>query len=117
MAHALLLAGFIKIGLFIIVGLILLLFVLIFLFYGNLWLQARFSGVPVSFVELIGMWLRKVNSRTIVVSRITAAKAGLDLSTAQLESHYLAGGRVPNVVRDRRRQSQYQSDLAGRHRD
>ncbi len=99
MAHALLLAGFIKIGLFIIVGLILLLFVLIFLFYGNLWLQARFSGVPVSFVELIGMWLRKVNSRTIVVSRFTAAKAGLDLSTAQLESHYLAGGRVPNVVR------------------
>jgi uncharacterized protein YqfA (UPF0365 family) len=99
MAQALLLAGFIKIGLFIIVGLILLLFVLIFLFYGNLWLQARFSGVPVSFIELIGMWLRKVNSRTIVVSRITAAKAGLDLSTAQLESHYLAGGRVPNVVR------------------
>lgn len=74
-------------------------FILLILTYGSLWLQARLSGAAVSFAELIGMTLRKVNSRTITVSRITAAKAGLTLSTAQLESHYLAGGRVPNVVR------------------
>lgn len=84
---------------FIIVGLIALLFVMLIFFYGNLWLQARFSGAPVSFAELIGMSLRKVDARVIVVSRITAVKAGLNLTTAQLESHYLAGGRVPNVVR------------------
>ncbi|RMF61237.1 MAG: UPF0365 family protein, partial [Bacteroidetes bacterium] len=30
---------------------------------------------------------------------ITAYKAGLNLSTAQLEAHYLAGGHVQNVVR------------------
>ncbi|MHC4773565.1 MAG: flotillin-like protein FloA, partial [Planctomycetota bacterium] len=53
----------------------------------------------VSFFDLIGMTLRKVNARTIVVSRITAKKADIELSTAQLEAHYLAGGRVPNVVR------------------
>lgn len=99
MLEALLLANVVKVGLFIVVGLIILFFVMLFMFYGNLWLQARFSGVPVSFAELIGMWLRKVNSRAIVVSRITAAKAGVELSTSQLESHYLAGGRVPNVVR------------------
>ena len=99
MLEALLLANVVKIGFFIVVGLILLFFVMMFMSFGNLWLQARFSGVPVSFAELIGMWLRKVNSRAIVVSRITAAKAGVELSTSQLESHYLAGGRVPNVVR------------------
>ncbi|HDS84437.1 MAG TPA: UPF0365 family protein [Phycisphaerales bacterium] len=98
MIEALLLANVVQVGFFIVIGLILLLFVMLVIFYGNLWLQARFSGASVSFAELIGMSLRKVNSRTIVVSRITAAKAGLELTTAQLESHYLAGGRVPNVV-------------------
>jgi uncharacterized protein YqfA (UPF0365 family) len=45
------------------------------------------------------MWLRKVDSRIIVLSKITAVQAGLQLTTKDLESHYLAGGRVPNVVR------------------
>jgi len=99
MFEPLLLSDVVQTGFFLIVGLIALLFVMLIFFYGNLWIQARFSGSPVSFAELIGMSLRKVNSRVIVVSRITAAKAGLELTTAQLESHYLAGGRVPNVVR------------------
>ncbi|MBN1815801.1 MAG: flotillin-like FloA family protein, partial [Sedimentisphaerales bacterium] len=89
----------VKIGLFIVAGIIVVVFILMVLAYGSLWLQARLSGAPVSFMELIGMSLRKVNARTIVVSRITAVKAGMELSTEQLESHYLAGGRVPNVVR------------------
>lgn len=99
MVEAMLLANVVKVGFFVIVGLVLLFFVMLVIFYGNLWIQARFSGAPVSFAELIGMSLRKVNSRAIVVSRITAAKAGLELTTSQLESHYLAGGRVSNVVR------------------
>jgi uncharacterized protein YqfA (UPF0365 family) len=45
------------------------------------------------------MWLRKVDARTIVISKITAIQAGLELTTKDLESHFLAGGRVPNVVR------------------
>jgi uncharacterized protein YqfA (UPF0365 family) len=45
------------------------------------------------------MWLRKVDTRTIVLSKITAIQAGLTLTTRDLESHFLAGGRVPNVVR------------------
>lgn len=99
MFEAMLLANVVQVGFFVVVGLALLFFVMLLIFYGNLWLQARFSGAPVSFAELIGMSLRKVNSRAIVVSRITAAKAGVELSTSQLESHFLAGGRVPNVVR------------------
>ena len=70
----------------------------VFLSFMNLWVQALFSGAGVSMFDLIGMRLRKVDPRTIVYSRIRAVKAGLDLSTNQLETHYLAGGRVPSVI-------------------
>jgi uncharacterized protein YqfA (UPF0365 family) len=45
------------------------------------------------------MRFRKVDPRTIVFNRISAKKAGLEIPTDWLESHYLAGGRVTNVVR------------------
>jgi uncharacterized protein YqfA (UPF0365 family) len=64
----------------------------------NLYIQALLSNAHVGLVELVGMRLRKVDLRTIVLSRIRAVKAGLDIPTTALESHYLAGGRVPNVV-------------------
>lgn len=85
----------------IIVFIVFAVFIYVSLTYvlGNLWLQAHLSGAPVTFAELIGMILRKVDRETIVVSRITAMKAGIELSTAQLESHYLAGGNVPDVVK------------------
>jgi len=47
---------------------------------------------------LIGMKLRKVNPRVIVIARIQAFRAGLQVSTEDLENHYLAGGRPTNVV-------------------
>ena len=72
---------------------------LLFVKFFRLWLQAKLSRADVKFSELIGMWLRKVDTRTIVLSKITAIQAGLTLTTRDLESHYLAGGRVPNVVR------------------
>ena len=74
-------------------------FSLIFLNFFWLWLQAYLSGANVKFSELIGMWLRRVDYRAIVLSKITAIQAGLNVTTRDLESHYLAGGRVPNVVR------------------
>jgi uncharacterized protein YqfA (UPF0365 family) len=80
----------------ILVALVALLLVMKFF---RLWLQARLSRADVKFSELIGMWLRKVDIRTIVLSKITAVQAGLSLTTQDLESHFLAGGRVPNVVR------------------
>ncbi len=89
----------VKIGAIIVGIFAAIVFILMIFAYGSLWLQARLSGASVSFAELIGMTLRKVNARTIVVSRITAIKAGLEVSTAQLESHFLSGGRVANVVR------------------
>ncbi|HYD02098.1 MAG TPA: flotillin-like protein FloA [Phycisphaerales bacterium] len=82
-----------------IVGGILFLVVALFLFqFLNLWVQAWFSGAKVSLFDLIGMRLRKVDPRVIVLSRIRAVKAGLDVRTDQLETHYLSGGRVQNVI-------------------
>ncbi|MEO0476000.1 MAG: flotillin-like FloA family protein, partial [Planctomycetota bacterium] len=81
------------IAVFIVIALIIcvVLFAIISKFF-NLWLQARVSGAPVSFFDLIGMWFRKVNPKTIVISRIQAIKAGLQVSTNQLETHYLSRG-------------------------
>ncbi len=87
------------IALLVIVILVFVVFFLLFLKFFRLWLQAKLSRADVKFSELIGMWLRKVDTRTIVLSKITAVQAGLTLTTRDLESHYLAGGRVPNVVR------------------
>ncbi len=84
----------------IVLGIIALVVLLLVWKFARLWLQAFFSRADVKLSELIGMWLRKVDARTIVLSKITAVQAGLAvITTKDLESHYLAGGRVPNVVR------------------
>jgi uncharacterized protein YqfA (UPF0365 family) len=89
----------IGVAVLVIVILVAIVFFLLFLKFFRLWLQAKLSRADVKFSELIGMWLRRVDTRTIVLSKITAIQAGLTLTTRDLESHYLAGGRVPNVVR------------------
>ncbi|MBL8763088.1 MAG: flotillin-like protein FloA [Phycisphaerae bacterium] len=88
----------ILIGLGILAALIFLILVFVVGQFINLWVQALFSNAKVSILDLIGMRLRKVDLRTVVFSRIRAVKAGLEISTSQLETHYLAGGRVPIVI-------------------
>jgi uncharacterized protein YqfA (UPF0365 family) len=63
-----------------------------------LWINALFAGVKVSLSSLVGMRLRKVPPFIIVNALITAVKAGLTLTTNDLETHYLSGGNVPRVV-------------------
>ncbi|WP_042350061.1 flotillin-like protein FloA [Bacillus massiliigorillae] len=63
-----------------------------------LWISALAAGVRVSIFTLIGMRLRRVIPSRVVNPLIKAHKAGLDVSTNQLESHYLAGGNVDRVV-------------------
>ena len=65
----------------------------------NLWITALFSGVRVGLFELVFMRIRKVPPRVIVESLITATKAGLKVTTSEIETHYLAGGHVPSVIR------------------
>ncbi len=88
--------AWVLIGLAVVIGLV---FLLLFAPAFGLWLQALSAGAGVGMFELIGMRFRRVDPRIIVLSRIQAIRAGLDLSTLQLESHYLAGGRPVNVVR------------------
>jgi uncharacterized protein YqfA (UPF0365 family) len=73
----------------------------IFLYFVpvNLWITAIFSNVKVGLFELVFMRIRKVPPRVIVDSMITAIKAGLNVTTRELETHYLAGGDVPNVIK------------------
>jgi uncharacterized protein YqfA (UPF0365 family) len=44
------------------------------------------------------MRIRRVPPKVIVQAQISATKAGLDISTNELETHYLAGGNVVQVV-------------------
>lgn len=63
-----------------------------------LWISALAAGVRISIFTLIGMRLRRVIPSRVVNPLIKAHKAGLDVTTNQLESHYLAGGNVDRVV-------------------
>jgi uncharacterized protein YqfA (UPF0365 family) len=78
---------------------IVLLFIFLYFVPVNLWITAQFSNVKVGIGELIGMRIRKVPPSIIVNSLITATKAGLEMTTNDLETHYMAGGNIPNVIR------------------
>lgn len=85
--------------LIIIFGAIILFFIFLYYVPVGLWIMSIFAGVKVSIIDLIAMRVRKVPPSLIVNSLITATKAGVQLTTSQLESHYMAGGNVPNVIR------------------
>ena len=82
------------------VGVLSFLGVVLFLYLVpvGLWIAAWSSGAPVGIFTLIAMRLRRVVPGDIVNPRISAIKAGLNLTTDDLESHYLAGGNVKAVV-------------------
>lgn len=80
-------------------GIVALVFLVVLMQFANLYIQALLSNARVGIFELIGMKLRKVDIRQIVQGRIQAVKAGIEVPTNKLETHYLAGGRVYNVVR------------------
>lgn len=64
----------------------------------GLWITAYFSGVKVGIGDLVGMRLRRVVPSYIITPLIKATKAGLKISTDELEAHYLAGGNINLVV-------------------
>ncbi|GGF04459.1 UPF0365 protein [Hymenobacter cavernae] len=75
------------------------LLVFLYFFPISLWITAIFSGVRVSLFQLVLMRVRKVSPALIVNSLITSTKAGLELTSNDLETHYLAGGNVPSVIK------------------
>ncbi len=66
--------------------------------FFSLWFQALMSKADVTLAALIGMRFRKVPAKVIVEAKIMGLKAGLMLSTSDLEAHYMAGGHVLRVV-------------------
>lgn len=87
------------VGTLIIIVLAIILVAVLFTFVPiMLWISALAAGVRVSIFTLIGMRLRRVIPSRVINPLIKAHKAGLDVTTNQLESHYLAGGNVDRVV-------------------
>lgn len=82
-----------------VVGAIIALFVFFYILPINLWFTAQLSGVRVSLLNLFLMRLRKVSPSLVVNAMITSTKAGLNLTSNDIETHYLAGGNVNNVIK------------------
>jgi uncharacterized protein YqfA (UPF0365 family) len=81
----------------IVILVLLFAFVVLYQFIG-LYIRATVSGARVGFVDLLGMRLRKVNAMAIVSARIQASRAGINITTPEMESHVLAGGDVQRVI-------------------
>ena len=64
----------------------------------RLWITALASKVHVSIFTLVAMRLRKVNPNIIIPVKIKSSKAGLDVSTNDMEAHFLAGGSIDKVI-------------------
>ena len=64
----------------------------------SLWIQALVSGAKVGLLNIIFMRFRKVPPKLVVQSKIMAVKAGINITTDEFESHFLAGGNISRVV-------------------
>lgn len=87
-------------GLIVVVAILSLigLWLLLYFVPVGLWFQAILTGTRVPLLQLAFMRVRKVPPTIIVNAMIAAKKAGIEISSDQLEAHYLAGGHVQNVV-------------------
>ena len=83
----------------IVIALVALGFLILFFRFFGLWFRALLSGAYVGMGKLIGMWLRHVNAGIIVDSRIMLTKAGIEVASDMLETHFLARGDVIKVSR------------------
>jgi uncharacterized protein YqfA (UPF0365 family) len=80
------------------VGAIIALYFLFYFIPVGMWFSALLSGVRISLLQLVLMRWRKVPPGVIVKAMINSTKAGLGISRDDLETHFLAGGNVINVV-------------------
>ena len=87
-----------QLGVAALLALILLVIGFILISFFSTWLRALLAGAAVGFPTLIAMRLRGVPASLIVDARITAVKAGIEMSANDLEAHYLAEGNVLQTV-------------------
>ena len=81
-----------------VIGAIILFSIISYFFPFGLWISAVASGLSISPVKIIAMRIRKINPYDIITPAIMLDKAGMKVDLDNLESHYLAGGRVANVA-------------------
>jgi uncharacterized protein YqfA (UPF0365 family) len=86
----------------LILGVVAALAIIVVLFivlsFFSVWLRAWLADAYVGFSDLIAMRLRQVPYGLVVDARITAKKAGIDISINEIDAHYLAGGNVVPTV-------------------
>lgn len=82
----------------LLIPLIAVIILILYLVPLPLWIAAWASGAYVGIFTLIAMRLRRVPPGMIINARISAVKAGLEISVNDLEAHFLAGGNVVRVV-------------------
>ena len=80
-------------GIYAAVLLVLTILLILWIVPVGLWLQAIFSigGKGVTIFSLIGMRFRRVPPSVIVNGLIATRKAGIDITSSDLEVHYMAG--------------------------
>ncbi|GEM68469.1 UPF0365 protein [Sphingobacterium mizutaii NBRC 14946 = DSM 11724] len=83
----------------IITGSVIAIFFLLYLLPVNLWFTAQLSNVKISLLNLVLMRLRKVPPSLVTNAMITSTKAGLKITSNEIETHYLAGGNVNKVIK------------------
>ncbi|MAH75245.1 MAG: hypothetical protein CBC62_03090 [Opitutia bacterium TMED102] len=62
--------------------------------FGRALLKARASGLPIKFMDLLELKLRKIPANVIFDTQIKAADNGVEVSTHELAIHFLARGNV-----------------------
>ncbi len=88
----------IGIVLFVVLGIALLVVLGIIFSFFTVWLRAWLADAYVGMMNLVAMRLRQVPYGLMTDARITAKKAGIDISIDDLEGHFLAGGNVIPTV-------------------
>src|SRR5438309_817334 len=82
----------------LVVTVLAIVFIFIFLSFLKIWVQCVLTRADISIWNLIWMKLRKVDYEMIVREKIALVQAGVKISTADLEAHFLSGGNVPRTA-------------------
>ena len=72
--------------------------VFVFLSFLNLWVRCVLTGADISIWSLLWMKLRHVDYELIVKKKIALVQAGVTVSTAEMEAHFLSGGDVEKTA-------------------
>ncbi|HWA24415.1 MAG TPA: flotillin-like protein FloA [Lacunisphaera sp.] len=82
----------------VVVGIIVLVLAGMFFSLVGAWVRAYFNGAPVGPGRLLGMKFAGIPYGMVVDARITAVRAGIEISADQVASHFQAGGSVVPTV-------------------